>query len=369
MTLPHTAAALPEPPFTLTGDGLFLREWTQEDIVVMVRLFDEPEVARWTPLSSPFDLDAAQRYLDRAGAAREAGTRIQFAVGEVAGTGGGSAPRGEALAMLKGEDRRDVELGYAIGAAHRGRGLAVRSVRLLTDFAWTTLGARRVVLRIEPDNDASSAVARRAGFTPADLPFEIIEDPDGTRIALRIWEHRRPLVQSVSLSPVHGFSKDAVASVELLEGLGVRGDTHLGVTVQHRSRVAQDPTQPNLRQVHLIHAELHEELLEAGFEVAAGELGENITTRGIDLLGLPRGARLHLGAEAVVEVTGLRNPCDQINGFQPGLLKQVLGRDGRGALVRKAGIMAVVLRGGEVRPGDPIRVELPAGPHQALDRV
>ncbi|MEY9838912.1 GNAT family N-acetyltransferase [Streptacidiphilus sp. EB103A] len=190
MTTPHTAAVLPEPPFSLTGDGLFLREWTQEDIPVMVRLFDEPEVARWTPLSSPFDLDAAARYLGRARAAREAGTRIQFAISETAEDG--SAPRGEVLAMLKGDDGRDVEIGYAIGAAHRGRGLAVRAVRLLTDFAWTVIGARRVVLRIEPDNDASSAVARRAGYTAADLPLDVVEDPDGTRISLRIWEHRRP---------------------------------------------------------------------------------------------------------------------------------------------------------------------------------
>ncbi|WP_042392510.1 GNAT family N-acetyltransferase [Streptacidiphilus carbonis] len=192
MTLPAAAAVLPEPPFTLAGAGLFLREWTEEDVPVMVQLFDEPEVARWTPLSSPFDRDAAERYLGRARAAREAGTRIQFAITED-GTGAGGAPRGEVLAMLKGDDGRDVELGYAIGAAHRGRGLAVRSVRLLTDFSYTVLGARRVVLRIEPDNDASSAVARRSGFAAADLPFEIIEEKDGTRIELRVWEHRRPL--------------------------------------------------------------------------------------------------------------------------------------------------------------------------------
>lgn len=190
MTTPHAVVVLPEPPFTLSGEGLFLREWTEADVPVMVRLFDDPEVARWTPLGSPFDLDAAQRYLGRARAAREAGTRIQFAIGEAGGTEAGSAPCGEVLAMLKGEDGRDVELGYALGAAHRGRGLAVRSVRLLTDFAWTTLGARRVVLRIEPDNEASSAVARKAGFTFADLPPEVIEEADGSRIELRIWEHR-----------------------------------------------------------------------------------------------------------------------------------------------------------------------------------
>ncbi|MEZ0095496.1 MOSC domain-containing protein [Streptacidiphilus sp. EB129] len=176
-------------------------------------------------------------------------------------------------------------------------------------------------------------------------------------------------VSAVSLSPVHEFSKPNAESIRLLAGLGVEGDSHFGETVQHLFRVAQDPTQPNLRQVHLIHSELHEELREAGFTVAAGELGENVTTVGVDLLGLPCGARLHLGAEAVVEVTGLRNPCGQINDFQPGLMKAVLGRDEEGTVVRKSGVMGVVLQGGEVRPGDPIRVELPAEPHQPLQPV
>lgn len=176
-------------------------------------------------------------------------------------------------------------------------------------------------------------------------------------------------VTAVSRSEVHGFSKPKVESIRLLAGLGVEGDTHLGVTVQHRSRVAQDPTQPNLRQVHLIHGELHEQLREAGFPLAAGDLGENITTVGLDLLGLPRGTRLHLGDQAVVEVTGLRNPCQQINDFRPGLLKLIVGRDAEGNPVRKGGIMGIVLSGGEVRPEDPIRVELPAGPHLPLERV
>ncbi|WP_371478966.1 MOSC domain-containing protein [Kitasatospora sp. NBC_00315] len=176
-------------------------------------------------------------------------------------------------------------------------------------------------------------------------------------------------IAAVSRSAVHGFSKPNEPSLRLLAGLGVEGDTHLGVTVQHRSRVAQDPTQPNLRQVHLIHAELHEELALAGHRVAAGDLGENITTRGIDLLGLPRGTRLHLGDHAVVEVTGLRNPCLQIDAFQDGLLKQVVGRDEAGNVVRKAGVMGIVLADGEVRPGDRIRVELPNAPHEPLERV
>jgi MOSC domain-containing protein YiiM len=177
------------------------------------------------------------------------------------------------------------------------------------------------------------------------------------------------VVTAVGLSPAHSFSKPVVDTIRLLAGLGVEGDAHLGVTVKHRSRVKVDPTQPNLRQVHLIQGELHEELAAAGFTVVPGDLGENVTTRGIDLLGLPTGARLRLGAEAVVEITGLRNPCSQIDGFQPGLLKQVLGRDGAGNLVRKAGVMGVVLAGGTVRPGDPIGIELPPEPHRPLERV
>lgn len=176
-------------------------------------------------------------------------------------------------------------------------------------------------------------------------------------------------VVAVSREAEHRFTKANVESIRLLAGLGVEGDAHLGVTVQHRSRVAADPTQPNLRQVHLIHAELFEELAEAGFTVAAGELGENVTTRGVDLIGLPTGTLLRLGAEAVVEVTGLRNPCPQINAFRDGLLKAVVGRDEAGGIVRKAGIMAIVRTGGDIRPGDAIAVELPAPPHRALERV
>ncbi|MFF3355324.1 MOSC domain-containing protein [Streptomyces sp. NPDC002917] len=176
-------------------------------------------------------------------------------------------------------------------------------------------------------------------------------------------------VTVVSSNGTYAFTKPNRDSVTLLAGLGVEGDVHAGVTVKHRSRVAQDPTQPNLRQVHLIHEELFEELREAGYEVAPGDLGENVTTRGIDLLGLPVGTLLHLGDEAVVEVTGLRNPCLQIDNFQDGLLKQVVGRDAAGNIVRKAGIMGIVTSGGTVRPGDPVKVELPAEPHRPLDRV
>jgi MOSC domain-containing protein YiiM len=165
------------------------------------------------------------------------------------------------------------------------------------------------------------------------------------------------------------MSKGACASLRLLEGLGVEGDAHSGVTVKHRSRVARDPSQPNLRQVHLIHSELHDELRLSGFEIAPGRMGENVTTRGLYLLALPGGTRLHLGARAVVEVTGLRNPCLQLDGIASGLMKAVLDRDADGKLIRKAGIMGIVLAGGELRVGDSIGVELPEEPHRALEPV
>jgi len=142
------------------------------------------------------------------------------------------------------------------------------------------------------------------------------------------------------------MSKTNQASIRLLPGIGVEGDAHAGPTVKHRSRVARDPNQPNLRQVHLIHAELHDELVGLGFEVEPGRMGENVTTRGLDLLALPTGTRLHLGESAVVEVTGLRNPCSQLNGIQPGLMAATLDRDEAGNLIRKAGVMAVVVSGG-----------------------
>ncbi len=176
-------------------------------------------------------------------------------------------------------------------------------------------------------------------------------------------------VAAVSRDTEHRFSKPNQDVIRLVAGLGVEGDAHFGVTVQHLSRVARDPTEPNLRQVHLVHEELQDELRAAGFAVRAGSMGENVTTRGVDLLGLPRGTLLRLGGSAVVEVTGLRNPCTQLNGFQRGLMKAVLGRDERGDVIRRAGIMGIVLAGGEVRPGDPISVGLPAGPRHPLEVV
>lgn len=177
------------------------------------------------------------------------------------------------------------------------------------------------------------------------------------------------IVSAVSRSATHTLSKPTQDSIRLVAGLGVEGDAHQGATVKHRSRAARDAAQPNLRQVHLIHAELHDALRAAGFDVDAGRMGENVTTRGLDLLGLPVGTRLHLGADAVIELTGLRSPCAQLDTIQPGLMAACIGRDAEGKVVRKAGVMAVVVEGGDVRVGDAVRVTLPAGERRAMAPV
>jgi MOSC domain-containing protein YiiM len=173
-------------------------------------------------------------------------------------------------------------------------------------------------------------------------------------------------VEAVSQAGTHRFSKQPRMWICLLAGLGVEGDAHLGTTVKHRSRVARDPTQPNLRQVHLLHRELLEALEPQGFAIGPGDIGENILTRGLDLLGLPTDTVLRIGVTAEIRVTGLRNPCIQLNRFRSGLMAATLDRDQAGNLIRKAGIMAVVLTSGEVRPGDPIEVILPRQPHRGL---
>ena len=188
-------------------------------------------------------------------------------------------------------------------------------------------------------------------------------------------------VVAVSRSSSHTMSKSNTDTIRLLTDLGVEGDAHLGRTVKHRSRVARDPTQPNLRQVHLIHTELFDELRAKGFVIVAGQMGENISTRGLDLLALPAGTRLHIGDTAIVSITGLRNPCTQLNGIAPGLMAALLARADAsapdaaspdaasatpGALVRKAGVMGVVVAWGDVRAGANIRIELPHGAHVPL---
>lgn len=216
----------------------------------------------------------------------------------------------------------------------------------------------------------SAQVSGRSGqatlghFSP-DGTAHVEPDPRQTR-PMSTHEVDQPSVVEVARDEEHRFSKPVVDHIVLVEGWGVEGDAHAGTTVQHRSRVARDPSQPNLRQVHLIHAELFDEVADAGFQVEPGAMGENVTTRGLDLLGLPTDTLLHLGADACVRVTGLRNPCQQVNDFDPGLLRQVLGRADDGSVERKGGVMAVVVTGGTVRAGDHIRVELPVGDHTPL---
>jgi MOSC domain-containing protein YiiM len=168
-----------------------------------------------------------------------------------------------------------------------------------------------------------------------------------------------PTVVAVHSSPTHSMAKPSRGAITLLAGIGIEDDVHRGETVQHLSRVRVDATKPNLRQVHLIHSELHEELRAAGHDMTYGEMGENVTTEGIDLLSLSAGTRLHLGSDAILEVTGLRNPCHQLNGLQPGLMEAVLDRDEDGNLIRKAGVMSVVIKGGQVSDGDAIEVVTP----------
>ncbi|MEQ2527443.1 MOSC domain-containing protein [Bacillaceae bacterium CLA-AA-H227] len=175
-------------------------------------------------------------------------------------------------------------------------------------------------------------------------------------------------VIAVSRSEKQTFSKENLRKIKLVKGLGVEGDAHFGSTVKHRSRVAQDPNQPNLRQVHLIQSELFEELADR-FKVEPGQMGENVTTVGINLLELPTDTLMYIGQSAIVKLTGLRNPCAQIDNFKPGLLKAVLDKDADGNLIRKAGVMGIVVQSGEVKPGDSIRVELPPKPFKKLERV
>ena len=223
-----------------------------------------------------------------------------------------------------------------------------------------SLRLRTIMRRVAARKPFSSGTARERCSGDAKDPFR---GQDGAMARNAV------VVVTVSRDGEHRVSKAVTEEIVLLAGLGVQDDAHAGASVQHRSAVAADPTQPNLRQVHVIHAELHAELRAQGFDVGPGQLGENILTAGVDLLGLPRGTLLHLGAQAVFEVTGLRNPCAQLDVLQPGLLRAVVGRDQHGEVVRKAGIMGIVVHGGPVRPGDTIEVRLPAGPQHALERV
>ena len=176
-------------------------------------------------------------------------------------------------------------------------------------------------------------------------------------------------VAAVSRSEKHSFSKETLGAINLIENFGVEGDSHAGETVQHIFLAKKDPSRKNIRQVHLIQAELFSELKDKGFSVSPGQLGENITTKGIDLLGLPVGCKLHIGEQAIIKLTALRNPCAQVENFQKGMLKEVISKDNQGSIIRKAGVMAVVLTGGIVKPGDVINLELPEAPHEKLEYI
>ena len=176
-------------------------------------------------------------------------------------------------------------------------------------------------------------------------------------------------VVAVSVSAKHGFCKDNAVSIKLIENFGVEGDAHAGEKIKHIYLAKKDPSRPNIRQIHLIPMELLAEVAKKGFLVNPGQLGENITTRGIDLIKLPVATKLHIGEQAVVQVTALRNPCPQINHFQKGLLKEMATKDPEGKVVRKAGVMGIVLVGGTVKPTDKVRIELPVSGHKPLEYI
>ena len=134
-------------------------------------------------------------------------------------------------------------------------------------------------------------------------------------------------------------------------------------------RVQRDAEQPNLRQVHLVASELFTEVADQGFSVGPGDIGENVTTAGLDLVRLPVGSIVRLGPDALVALTGLRNPCVQIDAFQEGLQGAMLGRDHDGSLLRKSGVMSVVVRGGVVSTGDTIEVRFPPGPAVRMEKI
>lgn len=258
----------------------------------------------------------------------------------------------------------DTDEGELVGAVLATRGGEVTDVAVAE--AWRRRGAARALL------GRVLELFRRRGHTRVGCELDAGRFPAGAALleALGFERVATPNVLAVHASPVHGFHKEPRDAIRLVEGLGVEGDAHAGETVQHRSRVRRDPTRPNLRQVHLLQGELLDELAARGFEgVGPGTLGENVTTRGIDLLALGTGTRVRLGAEAVVVLTGLRNPCTQLDDFRSGLLEAVLDRDAAGEVVRRAGVMAVVERGGVVRPDDPVEVLAVLHEHRPLRPV
>lgn len=368
----------------------WLRPFSHGDAGFVQALVNDADWLRFIGDRNIYSNEAAVAYVDRLEAHR---ARHGFGLLAVI-----DRDTGEPIGMcglLQRDTLADVDLGFAYLAAHRGRGLAREAAAATLAHARDVLRLPRVVAISSLDHAASHrlltgvGMRREADITFGDraerLAYHVIEFRQGA--SRREPEDGRPdrdpkpvssdvphgrssgTVVAVCRSASHTFSKPPHDHIRLLVGLGVEGDAHMGATVKHRSRVAQDPTQPNLRQVHLIAVERFEELRAEGFDLAPGDVGENITTRGLDLPALPVGTRLRLGREAVVEVTGLRNPCVQLDAFRAGLMAACLGQGADGALVRKAGIMGIVVGAGDVRPGDVIAVDLPPEPHRRLDRV
>ena len=272
--------------------------------------------------------------------------------------------------MLAGYDgHRGWLYSVAVHPAHRHKGIGSALVRH-AEQALTARGCMKINLQIVGGNEAVTAFYATLGYmVEPRVSMGKRIDANINANSMNASQTITAKVVAVSSGASHAFSKSTLPQIHLIAGHGVEGDAHCGVTVKHRSRVARDPTQPNLRQVHLLHAELFDELAAKGFAVVPGDLGENITTCNVALLALPAGTLVQLGERAVVELTGLRNPCAQLDRFQPGLMAATLDRSAQGALVRKAGVMGVVVQSGVVRPGDVIRIMLPVEPRRDLEPV
>jgi RimJ/RimL family protein N-acetyltransferase len=340
---------------------LAFRPWVPSDAPVFWDLYRRDDVVRFlgaTPQPCA-DLTDAQSRLERWTSRAVDGEGLWAIIRREDGAIIGTALL---VSLLDADGSRSgaVEIGWHLHPDAWGRGYATEAGGALLALA-RAQGRPDVRALVWPENRRSAAVCARLGMARQGIT--------GAWYGVELEEYRLATVVAVSMDGAHRFSKAAVESITLVEGLGVLGDAHAGATVQHRSRVARDPSQPNLRQVHLLGRAFLDEAREAGFAVGPGELGENVLTSGVALESLARDTVLCLGPQARVRVTGLRNPCVQIDDFRRGLLARAVGVDDAGGVVRRAGVMSVVLRGGVVRASDPILVEEPPGPVVPLDVV
>lgn len=274
--------------------------------------------------------------------------------------------------LIKRDYLPELDIGFGMLPEYERKGYTYEAARGIVEYAFKQLGKNKLFGFTSLDNTASQRLLCKLGFINEGVIKYGNTDEDVRLFGLLKKNYVVQLegeVVSVSKSAIYSFSKQVFSEITLLKGLGIKGDIHAGKKVKHRSRVRRDPSQPNLRQVHLMHQELFEELKPKGFEVHPGEMGENITTKGIEILKLPQGTLLKIGEEAVIKITGLRNPCAQLNGLKDGLMNVLVFKDEAGNVIRKAGIMSVVEVGGIVRQGDRIKVELPAEQHLPLEKV